>query len=1044
MKVPVSNSDRINILGKLFPILIKSEINDLSKIQSSIKESIHVYSLEAGDCAYPNEELDANYVCYIQKGSVRSIFQKSTGEEIGITKIPRGYVLGVYEALISNTKSSYVASTNCECIYIDIKELIKAVAELITSVKFDESRIPLQLFWLHLYEINCKNTRDWCSLPEKLSREIIKTGLVANLTPPEIEFFFDISDYEDPKSSKLNQHGQITNDQELAQILKNYPQENFGTNNEIYQAKIRKESIIKNFSFLSNEIKEYLRQSSDYDDEINSEAIPDEMQAKSTKEEVDPDVEHRVFGLNELHFSQKISAYKEWQIEKFLEEIAVSFSSFLSVKHYREAIRQEINKICSENKIYGELRKINRLNDDKIISRVKAFHFALKVIFEELGITASISVVQSNDMDEIEFPAIIFDNMGFPVVIWKCKNDQYLASVTNANLKGNLMSLSSMGIGQESLCIEVEKINRNIESSLNSKRQTVLDLILPRIKKYKKELVVVIVSSFIAQLLAISIPLTIQRIVDAVINQGNLSALTIFGSTLIFIALLEGLISTARSILFTRTANQIDINIGLRVISKLMSLPYSYFSKRGIGETAARINEVENIRSFLTGSGITAILDSAFVVIYVSIMLNYNVNLPLITLSLVPAIVLVTVFISPMIRTLMRKEAVENAKVQSHLVESLTAIETVKAAQFEWEVMSKWKSLYSKEISFGYKKNIIATSAGQICEFLEQVSGLIAIWYGAYLVIGGSLSIGQLFAFRILAGYVTGPIVRISSIWNNFQQAMLSYERLSDIVLRQSEEQQDLDKCHLNEKIQSIEFKNICFSYVTDSATLNLSDVSFSTENHRFTSIVGESGSGKSTILKLITRLYVENKGLILINGKNAANYSISSIRRGIMHVTQDSLLFDASIKDNLLLGGYPYSDKDISDALKIACVDEFLDKLENGINFKIGERGLSLSGGQRQRVGLARALIKRPSLLLLDEATSALDEATEKQIFENIRKFLPDTRVISVSHRLKSVDTFSDHVLIISDGIIVDSGSPNDLNENSAHYKFLKKSTIT
>ena len=249
---------------------------------------------------------------------------------------------------------------------------------------------------------------------------------------------------------------------------------------------------------------------------------------------------------------------------------------------------------------------------------------------------------------------------------------------------------------------------------------------------------------------------------------------------------------------------------------------------------------------------------------------------------------------------------------------------------------------------------------------------------------------------------------------------MLSYERLSDIVLRQSEEQQDLDKCHLNEKIQSIEFKNICFSYVTDSATLNLSDVSFSTENHRFTSIVGESGSGKSTILKLITRLYVENKGLILINGKNAANYSISSIRRGIMHVTQDSLLFDASIKDNLLLGGYPYSDKDISDALKIACVDEFLDKLENGINFKIGERGLSLSGGQRQRVGLARALIKRPSLLLLDEATSALDEATEKQIFENIRKFLPDTRVISVSHRLKSVDTFSDHVLIISDGIII------------------------
>ena len=188
-------------------------------------------------------------------------------------------------------------------------------------------------------------------------------------------------------------------------------------------------------------------------------------------------------------------------------------------------------------------------------------------------------------MDEVELPAIIFDEMGFPVVIWKCKNDQYLESVKNNKYNGNCLSLSNMGIGKESLCIEIERIDRNIESSLNSKKQTVLDLILPRIKKHKKELIIVLISSFIAQLLAISIPLTIQRIVDAVINQGNLSALTIFGSTLIFIALLEGLISTARSILFTRTANLIDINIGLRVISKLMSLPYSYFSKRGIGET---------------------------------------------------------------------------------------------------------------------------------------------------------------------------------------------------------------------------------------------------------------------------------------------------------------------------------------------------------------------------------------------------------------------------------------------------------------------------
>ena len=229
----------------------------------------------------------------------------------------------------------------------------------------------------------------------------------------------------------------------------------------------------------------------------------------------------------------------------------------------------------------------------------------------------------------------------------------------------------------------------------------------------------------------------------------------------------------------------------MQVIDKLLTLPFSYFSKRNVGETTSRINEVENIRSFLTGSGLTVILDAIFIVIYIAIMVSYSLPLTLVTPSIIPLIALITIFISPMIRRLLRQQAVENAKVQSHLVESLSAIETIKAEQYERNVIDNWRKNYRKEVGLGYKKDIVSVTAGNMAEFIEQLSGLIAIWYGAYLVINSKLTVGQLFAFRILSGYVTGPIVRLSSVWQNIQEALLSFYRLSDILKRKSESYED-------------------------------------------------------------------------------------------------------------------------------------------------------------------------------------------------------------------------------------------------------------
>ena len=393
-------------------------------------------------------------------------------------------------------------------------------------------------------------------------------------------------------------------------------------------------------------------------------------------------------------------------------------------------------------------------------------------------------------------------------------------------------------------------------------------------------------------------PLLLQQIIDKVINQSNLSALQVLGAALVAAALFQGLLTAVRTWMLIDTTDRMDLLLGSQVIDKLLRLPLRFFEKRPVGELSQRLGELANLRGFLTGTAITTSLDLLFATIYIIIMFLYSPMLAVVALSTVPIYVAIILFIAPFYRRLIRNQAQYMAKTQSHLIETLSGIQTVKAQHFELNSRWRWQERYSGQIAEGFKSVILGSSTSEVGNFLNQLSSLLIIWVGVYQVVNGEISLGQLIAFRIIAGYVTGPILRLSSLWQGFQQASISMERLSDIVDQRPEsEANDVDQISLPPIKGKVKFENLSFrfnkalGYQVDNITMEIPAGSF-------VGIVGQSGSGKSTLMKLLPRLYDPEKGRILIDNYDISKVSLSSVRQQIGIVPQECLLLkEQSVK---------------------------------------------------------------------------------------------------------------------------------------------------
>ena len=521
------------------------------------------------------------------------------------------------------------------------------------------------------------------------------------------------------------------------------------------------------------------------------------------------------------------------------------------------------------------------------------------------------------------------------------------------------------------------------------------------IKKYKLVLIQVLVASFVIQLFTLGNPLLIQVIIDKVISQRSLDTLQVLGIALLFVTLLEGILGSLKTFLFAETTNRIDQTLGAKVIDHLLRLPLSYFDKRPVGELGSRIDELETIREFLTGQALGTILDAIFSIIYILVMFLYSSLLTLIALIVVPIQIFITLLGGPLFRKQFRQTAEQNARSKSHLVEILTSIQTVKSQNIETLSRWKWQELYSKYISRNFEKLISGTILIQTGQILQKISQLLVLWVGSTLVLSGKLTLGQLIAFRIISGYVTQPLLRLSTIWQNIQQLKVSFERLGDVIdTPQESDIVDKTKIPLPAVHGDVEFENVSFSFTENSAYI-LDEVSFKVKKGQFIGIVGESGSGKSTLMKLLSRLYSPKVGTVRIDNFDIQKIELYSLRKQIGIVPQEPILFSGSVKENISLTNSEANDQDIINAAKLAEAHEFIMSLPSGYSTSVGERGSSLSGGQRQRIAIARTILTNPNLLVLDEATSALDYNTENNLCNNLIKNLSDKTVFFITHRL-------------------------------------------
>ena len=560
----------------------------------------------------------------------------------------------------------------------------------------------------------------------------------------------------------------------------------------------------------------------------------------------------------------------------------------------------------------------------------------------------------------------------------------------------------------------------------------------PMLKKYKTSLLLVFAASLLAQLFSLAIPLLIQQIIDKVLSQGNLSSLNVLGTAMVVMALFAGILQALRTYIFVDTTDRMDLTLGSSVIDRLLSLPLTYFEKRPVGELSQRLGELNNIRGFLTGTAMITVLNLIFAAMYLAVMFVYSPLLSVIALSTFPAYVILVLVVAPIYKSLIRKRAVASAKTQSHLIEVIGGIQTVKAQHFEVTARWKWQDRYRVFVNEGFKSSALGSTAGEIGGFLNTLSGLLVLWVGMWLILKGDFTLGKLIAFRIISGNVTGPLLQLASLYQGFQGVQLSMERLGDIIDQEPELKRtdEIGQISLPPVDGTIRFENVNFRF-GESGPYQLENVSAEIKKGSFVGIVGQSGSGKSTLMKLLPRLYNAKSGRIFIDNYDINKVELSSLRRQIGIVPQDSLLFEGTIAENIALNDPQATDDDIIRAAKIACAHEFIMGLGMGYATPLAEKGSNLSGGQRQRIAIARTVLTNPRLLIMDEATSALDYDTERELCLNLQEWSQKRTVLFITHRLSTIKN-SDSILVMHKGCLEEQGNHDELIQANGRYATL------
>ncbi|KEQ52877.1 type I secretion system permease/ATPase [Sphingobium chlorophenolicum] len=571
------------------------------------------------------------------------------------------------------------------------------------------------------------------------------------------------------------------------------------------------------------------------------------------------------------------------------------------------------------------------------------------------------------------------------------------------------------------------------EAMAGEKRPFDIAWFIPALVKYRKPLRDVLIGSFFLQLMGLVSPIFFQLVIDKVLVHQSMTTLDVLAFGLTVVLLFETIMSGLRNWLFAHTTNRIDSELSSRMFRHLLNLPISYFEARRVGESVARVRELENIRQFLTSNAVTVVIDLFFTIVFFAVMFLYSPFLTLIVLLSIPCYVAISMAISPTLRAMLEEKFRRGAENQSFLVESVTGIGTLKAMAVEPQMRDRWEKLFSGYTNTGFDVAKLANWGSHLIQIVSKLTTVAILYFGAKAVIAGDLSVGSLVAFNMLSGRVAAPILRLSQLWQDFQQVRISVERLGDVLNSPAEPEYNPNRASLPPIRGDVTFDKVRFRYRPDMPEA-LRGVTLELKAGEMLGIVGPSGSGKSTLTKLVQRLYIPEQGRVLIDGVDLALVDPPWLRRQIGVVLQENILFNRTVRENIALGDPTLAMETVMAAAQLAGAHEFILAMNHGYDTVVDERGGNLSGGQRQRIAIARALVNDPRILIFDEATSALDAESEEIIQHNLASIAKGRTVIIIAHRLSAVRQ-CDRIITVEAGEVTEQGTHRELLSAGGRY---------
>lgn len=535
--------------------------------------------------------------------------------------------------------------------------------------------------------------------------------------------------------------------------------------------------------------------------------------------------------------------------------------------------------------------------------------------------------------------------------------------------------------------------------------------------------------------LGLSTSIYVQKIVDNVLVEGNKGLLTTLSLGMLAVLVLQAVVGNIKSMFALKTGQQIDARLILGYYKHVLSLPQRFFDTMRVGEIISRINDAVKIRTFINEVAITMVVNVFVVAFSFSLMFLYYWRLALLMLVILPVYALVYKASDLLNKKLQRRLMENSADLNSHVVESLNAVSTIKAFGLEGFSNERTETRFVALLRTVFRASSGNIYIGTAASFCTGAVTVVLLWTGSLFVLDHSLSPGELLSFYALLGYFTGPALSLIGANTSIQNALIAADRLFEIL--DVEQEQHADTYDLTpDMIGDIQFRDVCFRYGTRADVFR--DFNLAVRRGKITGVVGESGSGKSTLAALLQNLYPLQSGHVLIGDMDVRYASPASLRKRVAAVPQQIDLFAGTILENIAVGEYEPDLREVLRITRLLGMTDFIEKLPLGFQTLLGEHGVNLSGGQRQRLAIARALYRDPDILVLDEATSALDPISDQLVQDAVRFLRSQGKtIVVIAHRLSTV-MHADTIVVLREGRLVDQGTHRELLETSEVYAHL------